>query len=422
MRVALLLLSSACVAVAVDEDPTDTIQETLRYLLDFSEVPNANTSAPTVRASHRTAATMQSIYETFVEDDGSDDGNVVRGIDPGIGKLDGHEVLIFDVSGLSKEQIMRGELHFYLRRRDAAKPARARQLRAKSLCMNEYCSENQQLETIAIYPEKVVWDATKPLAEANALAASQLVVRISRRDIRMRRYVELVKKCSPFLVVYSKADNTIDTEVVRKRVEGTKRKRRELGYFAYNSVETTSQGSTKANGDARLNGLKPYKEHSHRKNAALKRKKVRGSRNRSPEDDVWHGFGDEPSEEGEAETTTEKSNDVRVVLLGAEEKRAMCQRRGSVVDLKALGWGRWVIAPATFEAGFCSGTCPTPLPTELHPSNHALLQTLLKSSSVPSVCCSPQQMRSLTIFYRDEIGRSTVRNFENMIVESCTCQ
>lgn len=47
------------------------------------------------------------------------------------------------------------------------------------------------------------------------------------------------------------------------------------GYFAYNSVETTSQGSTKANGDARLNGLKPYKEHSHRKNAALKRKKVK---------------------------------------------------------------------------------------------------------------------------------------------------
>ncbi|VDP24209.1 unnamed protein product [Heligmosomoides polygyrus] len=287
-----------------------------------------NTSAPTVRASHRTAATMQSIYETFVEDDGSDDGNVVRGIDPGIGKLDGHEVLIFDVSGLSKEQIMRGELHFYLRRRDAAKPARARQLRAKSLCMNEYCSENQQLETIAIYPEKVVWDATKPLAEANALAASQLVVRISRRDIRMRRYVELVKKCSPFLVVYSKADNTIDTEVVRKRVEGTKRKRRELGRRFTGPVLSI---------------------HPNRRG---------GGGGLSPEDDVWHGFGDEPSEEGEAETTTEKSNDVRVV-----NTFQMCQRRGSVVDLKALGWGRWVIAPATFEAGFCSGTCPTPLPT-----------------------------------------------------------
>ncbi|KAK6036769.1 hypothetical protein COOONC_25726 [Cooperia oncophora] len=140
---------------------------------------------------------MQSIYETFVEDDGSDDGNVVRGIDPGLGKLDGHEVLIFDISGINKEQIMLGELHFYLRRRDATKHGRARQLRAKSLCVNEYCTENQELVAIKVTPEKVVWDATKPLAEANALDTSQLVVRISRRDIRMRRYVELVKKCSP---------------------------------------------------------------------------------------------------------------------------------------------------------------------------------------------------------------------------------
>ncbi|KAK6009797.1 transforming growth factor beta like domain protein [Ostertagia ostertagi] len=127
----------------------------------------------------------------------------------------------------------------------------------------------------------------------------------------------------------------------------------------------------------------------------------------------------ERKEEGENE---EKSNDVRVVLLGAEEKKAMCQKRGPVVDLKQLGWGRWVIAPADFEAGFCSGICPNPLPKEMHPSNHALLQTLLKSASVPSVCCSPSQTRSLTIFYRDELGRSTIRNFEDMIIESCACQ
>ncbi|EYB80877.1 hypothetical protein Y032_0398g732 [Ancylostoma ceylanicum] len=100
----------------------------------------------------------------------------------------------------------------------------------------------------------------------------------------------------------------------------------------------------------------------------------------------------------------------------------MCQKRGSVIDLRLLGWGRWVIAPATFEAGFCSGKCPNPLPTDINPSNHAILQSLLQSSSVPPVCCSPNQMRSLTIFYRDELGRSTIKNFEDMIVESCSCQ
>ncbi|PIO63409.1 transforming growth factor beta like domain protein [Teladorsagia circumcincta] len=120
---------------------------------------------------------------------------------------------------------------------------------------------------------------------------------------------------------------------------------------------------------------------------------------------------DPPADEEKKEKNDEKSNDVR-----------MCQKRGSVVDLKQLGWGRWVIAPAEFEAGFCSGICPNPLPKDMHPSNHALLQTLLKSASVPPVCCSPSQARSLTIFYRDELGRSTIRNFENMIIESCACQ
>ncbi|KHJ75758.1 hypothetical protein OESDEN_24626, partial [Oesophagostomum dentatum] len=173
-----LLLSSVYVVWCIEDNATDVIQETIRYLLDFSEIPNVNSTAPTFRASHRTAATMQHIYETFLEDDGSDDGNVVRGIDPALGKLDGHEVLIFDISGFGSEQIMRGEVHFYLRRRDTTKSGRARQLRAKSLCINEYCSENQQLETIRVSPEKVIWDATKPLAEANALGANQLVVRV----------------------------------------------------------------------------------------------------------------------------------------------------------------------------------------------------------------------------------------------------
>uniref|UniRef100_A0A0K0D3Q1 TGF_BETA_2 domain-containing protein n=1 Tax=Angiostrongylus cantonensis TaxID=6313 RepID=A0A0K0D3Q1_ANGCA len=99
-----------------------------------------------------------------------------------------------------------------------------------------------------------------------------------------------------------------------------------------------------------------------------------------------------------------------------------CQKHVTLVTMKDLGWEKWIIAPTTFEAGFCSGKCPNPLPKEMHPSNHALLQSLLHSSTVPAVCCSPDQMRSMTLFYRDELGRSTIKNFENMIVESCTCQ
>ncbi|VDM58535.1 unnamed protein product [Angiostrongylus costaricensis] len=325
MRIALLLLSSACAVFTINDGLTDVIQETIRYMLGFSHMPNENTKVP-FRVSHRNAATMQAIYDTFVEDDGSDDGNVVRAIDPAIGKLDGHEMLIFDISGFEKEQIMRGELHFYLRRRDASKSGSARQLQAKSLCLNEYCNESQALEMIVISTEKVVWDVTKPLAEANALASNQLVIR------------------------------------------------------------------------------------------------VRGGRNKSYKDDIWHGFGEEEEPVEKVGKRLPMSNDIRVVLQEAEEEDARCQKHVTLINMKVLGWEKWIIAPPTFEAGFCSGKCPNPLPKEMHPSNHALLQSLLHSSTVPAVCCSPEHMRSMTLFYRDELGRSTIKNFENMIVESCTCQ
>ncbi|VDM65507.1 unnamed protein product [Strongylus vulgaris] len=236
----------------------------------------------------------------------------------------------------------------------------------------------------------------------------------------MRRYAEIVRKCSPFLLVYSKGENIIDAEEVRKRVEGVRRKRRELGYFSYNAgVETTSLASSTST-EKLTEDMRSFRRHFVENPSSPRRKKVRGNRNKSPEDDIWHGFGE--SSEDKEKVNDEKSNDVRVVLLGAEEKKAMCQRRSSMIDLRLLGWGRWVIAPATFEAGFCSGKCPNPLPKDMNPSNHAILQSLLQSASIPAVCCSPDQMQSLTIFYRDEIGRSTIRNFENMIVDSCTCQ
>ncbi|KAK5964742.1 hypothetical protein GCK32_012649 [Trichostrongylus colubriformis] len=131
-------------------------------------------------------------------------------------------------------------------------------------------------------------------------------------------------------------------------------------YFSYNAVESTSEATHTSTGML-TNRPKTFRGHSGGKTVA-RRKKVRGSRAKSPEDDVWHGFGADPQEEEVKEDKTPvKSNDVRVILLGAEEKKAMCQKRGSVIDLKQLGWGRWVIAPAEFEAGFCSGTCHVPL-------------------------------------------------------------
>ncbi|KAJ1368711.1 hypothetical protein KIN20_029968 [Parelaphostrongylus tenuis] len=179
--------------------------------------------------------------------------------------------------------------------------------------------------------------------------------------------------------------------------------------------------SVKSTTESAPNGMKPYRQFIQENTQSSRKAKVRGRRNKSSKEDIWHGFGEEEEDE-KVTKRLPKSNDIRVVLQEAEESDARCQKRGTVLDMKDLGWEKWIIAPSAFEAGFCSGKCPNPLPKEMHPSNHALLQSLLHSSAVPAVCCSPENMRSMTLFYRDELGRSTIKNFESMIVESCTCQ
>uniref|UniRef100_A0A1I7XIL1 TGF_BETA_2 domain-containing protein n=1 Tax=Heterorhabditis bacteriophora TaxID=37862 RepID=A0A1I7XIL1_HETBA len=356
------------------------------------------------RISRHASKYMHGLYKTFVDDDGSDDGNVVRSIEPSVGKVDGQEVLIFDISQIGEEQVTQ---------------------------------------------DGAVWDVTKALAESHALGANQLVIRIYRRDVRMRPYSEVVRKSSPFLLVFSKANNTLDQERVRRGVEGTRRKRREAGYYTYSSTGEYESPDEKEKHEKevyRKKGLNIFSPYS-------KGIKLRANRRKPKENDVWHGFGDNKEESTDEETkvVTESSNDVRVVLLdGEERKKGICKKHKYVVNFADMGWGEWVDTPSTFEAGYCAGICPNPLPEvivtifdfslsnevisllnyflllttfiqETHPSNHAILQSLLQSDNMPPVCCAPDQMESLTILYKDQHGRLTIRNFPRMIVKSCAC-
>lgn len=39
----------------------------------------------------------------------------------------------------------------------------------------------------------------------------------------------------------------------------------------------------------------------------------------------------------------------------------LCSRKKLVVNFADIGWGEWIIAPASFEAHYCAGSCPFPL-------------------------------------------------------------
>ncbi|VDL80343.1 unnamed protein product [Nippostrongylus brasiliensis] len=57
----------------------------------------------------------------------------------------------------------------------------------------------------------------------------------------------------------------------------------------------------------------------------------------------------------------------------------ICQKKALYVDFEEIGWQEWILAPKSYEAGQCVGTCPHPLPAYLNATNHAIVQSLVNS-------------------------------------------
>ncbi|XP_070185994.1 uncharacterized protein [Littorina saxatilis] len=104
----------------------------------------------------------------------------------------------------------------------------------------------------------------------------------------------------------------------------------------------------------------------------------------------------------------------------------VCARRRLVVDFADIGWGDWIISPKSFEAHYCSGSCPFPLTKRLRPSNHATIQSIVNAiglySGVPAPCCVPDTMTSVTLLYFDENRNVVLKNYPGMSVQSCACR
>ena len=73
-------------------------------------------------------------------------------------------------------------------------------------------------------------------------------------------------------------------------------------------------------------------------------------------------------------------DDVTVVLLGGNKySQEKCKKRDLVVQFRDIGWEHWIIAPKSFEAHYCSGSCPFPL--EKVRNSYGLLSILCRICS-----------------------------------------
>lgn len=107
------------------------------------------------------------------------------------------------------------------------------------------------------------------------------------------------------------------------------------------------------------------------------------------------------------------------------EQGVNCQRSPLYVDFVKLGWAGWVISPRGYNAYHCSGSCPFPLSGSLHPTNHAIVQsivnTLKLSNKVGRPCCVPDNLQPISLLYFDDDENVVLKQYDDMVAGSCGC-
>lgn len=145
---------------------------------------------------------------------------------------------------------------------------------------------------------------------------------------------------------------------------------------------------------------------------------------RSTDDNEWHL--QQPllvvhSNDGKSKQRTKRSNN-----LGKHKKsRQVCRRHRLHVDFRKVGWDDWIVAPSGYEAYYCKGDCPFPLPDRLNATNHAVVQTLVNSrypDRVPKACCVPTELSPISMLYMDDDEKFVLKNHQDMVVEGCGCR
>ncbi|XP_069774044.1 nodal homolog [Narcine bancroftii] len=109
--------------------------------------------------------------------------------------------------------------------------------------------------------------------------------------------------------------------------------------------------------------------------------------------------------------------------LELRKDQSLCRRMDMEVSFDQIGWGEWVIYPKSFNAYRCGGECPSPVDETFMPTNHAYMQSLLKSfhpKRVPCTSCVPIRMSHLSMLYYKD-WEVVLSHHKDMIVEECGC-
>lgn len=106
-------------------------------------------------------------------------------------------------------------------------------------------------------------------------------------------------------------------------------------------------------------------------------------------------------------------------------KSESCKRSPLFVDFKDIGWDMWIIQPLGYEAYECKGACTPPLTSEVSPTKHAIVQSLLNAKSperASRVCCVPTKLDPISLLYHENGVVTFKHKYEGMVVAECGCR
>ncbi|XP_019937435.1 bone morphogenetic protein 10-like [Paralichthys olivaceus] len=106
-------------------------------------------------------------------------------------------------------------------------------------------------------------------------------------------------------------------------------------------------------------------------------------------------------------------------------KSESCKRTPLFVDFKDIGWDTWIIQPLGYEAYECKGVCNPPMTSEVSPTKHAIVQTLLSVKSperASRACCVPTKLEPISLLYHDNGVITFNHKYEGMVVAECGCR
>uniref|UniRef100_A0A3P9NLE8 Bone morphogenetic protein 8a n=1 Tax=Poecilia reticulata TaxID=8081 RepID=A0A3P9NLE8_POERE len=109
---------------------------------------------------------------------------------------------------------------------------------------------------------------------------------------------------------------------------------------------------------------------------------------------------------------------------GSVSKGQPCKKHELYVSFSDLGWKDWVLAPAGYSAYYCDGECIHPMGACMNATNHAIIQQvvhLMKPDEVPSACCAPTKLSSISVLFYDDNNNVILKKHRNMVVKTCGC-